>query len=283
MDGGDRKRKAGIRTAATTALALCASLALLAAPASASLKIHESTRTEAITLQFDAVTASCPRGEAPISGGYDVPNPLTSDNLYFPTGSFIGDDGWQASSTLSAGDLGENALSSTAYCAKLGKDVVIRGESVSLDGPASTDLTAVCKRSEKVISGGWAVSAHADSFGTVLGSQRSGKRSWKIRGVITGGTGTLIVLADCVPAEEAPKLKARERTTPTNPAGVTAAPASCEKGEQVVSAGFETESAYLPFEFRRDTKRKWVSTGVDFGDQVDATTIVYCERLDKSR
>lgn len=66
---------------------------------------------------------------------------------------------------LAAGDLEENSMSSTAYCAKLGKDVVTRGDTTSLEGETITDLTAVCKRSEAAISGGWAVSTGSASFG----------------------------------------------------------------------------------------------------------------------
>jgi hypothetical protein len=279
------KRTSRKRDVAVALLVSCVALAVLAVPASAAtLRIHESTRSELITLEFDSVTASCPRGEAPISGGYDVPDQISEPNaIYFPTGSFLADGGWQAASMLAAGDLGENSMSSTSYCAKLGKDVVTRGDTTSLEGETFTDLTAVCKRSEAAVSGGWAISTGPDSFGLVIGSVRAGKRSWKITGGLTGGTGTLVALADCVPNDEAPKLQARKRTTTSEP-GATQAPASCERGEQVVSAGFKSESAVIPFEFRRDTKRKWTNNGVAFtGASVDETTIAYCQKLKKKR
>jgi hypothetical protein len=274
------------RTAAVAVLlAFFAALAPAAGAASAAkLRIHESTRTKLITLQFDAVTASCPKGEAPISGGYDVPDQISEPNAaYFPTASFLADGGWQAASMLAGGDLEENSLSSTAYCAKLGRDVVERGETTPLDGATITDLTAVCKRSETVISGGWAISISPDSFGFVRGSVRSGRRSWKITGGLTGGSGTLVALADCVPNSEAPDLKARKQTTTSEP-GATQAPASCRRGEQVVSAGFTSDLADIPFEFHRDTKRTWTNNGIAFtGKAVDETTIAYCQKLGKKR
>ena len=273
-----------VGTAASALLVVLAALALLVAPASASLKIHEATRTELITLVNDSVTAPCPRGEAPISGGYDVPDQISEPNaIYFPTGSFLGDGGWQVSSKLAAGDLEENSLSSTSYCAKLGKDVVTRGDTTAIEGGTFTDLTAVCKRSETAISGGWAISTGPDGFGLVVGSIRAGLRSWKITGGLTAGTGTLVALADCVPNKQAPELEARKQTTTSEP-GATQAPASCKRREQVVSAGFTSDSGVIPFEFRRDTRRKWTNNGVAFTDtSVDETTIAYCEKVKKKR
>lgn len=174
-------------------------------------------------------------------------------------------------------------MSSTAYCAKLGKDVVTRGDTTSLEGETITDLTAVCKRSEAAISGGWAVSTGSAGFGLVIGSVRSGARSWKVTGGLTGGAGTLVAHADCVPKEEAPDLKARKRTTTGGP-GASRAPVSCKRREQVVSAGFKSDSGVVPFEFRRATKRKWTNDGLAFTDApVDETTIAYCEKVKKKR
>ena len=264
------------------AAALLAAVALMAAaapPAVASLKIHESSRSQLVTSQFASVTASCRKGEAPISGGYDIPNPITDGNFFLPFGSFLGETGWLVSARLAAGDLGENSLTSTVYCARLGKKMKTRGETTPIDAGTSTDLTAVCKPSETVVSGGWAIVTNSSGSGLVLESVRSGKRGWTVSGGMTSGTGTLVALADCAPSDKAPKLAARRQTSPIAAASTTSAPASCKRGEQVVAAGFKSDSAFVPYEFRRDTKHSWTNDGVAFGDAGDATTIVYCEKL----
>jgi hypothetical protein len=57
------------------------------------------------------------------------------------------------------------------------------------------------------------------------------------------------------------------------------------RGEQVVSAGFASDpAADIPFEFHRDTKRKWTNNGIAFTDKaVEETTIAYCQKLKRKK
>lgn len=260
-------------------LGAIAALVLAAAPASASLKIQEATRGKQMTADNDAITAPCPKGTAPIGGGYRTPSFLSEDVLVFPTGSFLGDGGWQASAKVGAGDAEDGFITSFSYCSKLGKAVVTRGTSDDFGPNEAGDLTATCRRSETLVSGGWALSGSADDFGVVHESKRTGKRSWTISGVVTAGPMTMVALADCVPAKGAPKLKTRRSTTASSPTGETVAPASCHQGEQVVSAGFDSDTAFIPSEFHRDTRRTWIDTGAVFGNPGTVTTFAYCEKL----
>jgi hypothetical protein len=264
-------------------LASFAALGLLAVPASAAkLRIHESVRSKSTSAQFDSVTATCPKGEGAISGGYTVPEFSANTGLFFASGSFLGDGGWQASVSQIGDDLEDGFVTSFAYCAKLGKDVVTRGDTTDISNGTFTDLTASCKRKESIISGGWALSTGPDTSALVTRSLKQGKRSWKITGGTTVGTGTLIAIADCVPKKGAPDLVTRKGQGPVSGATSTVT-ASCRKNEQVVSAGFSSNTVFLPFEFHRGGKRTWGTKGATFGDPGTATVAAYCEKLKKKR
>ena len=90
--------------------------------ASASLKIHESRRSKPTSAQFDSVTATCPKGEAAISGGYTVPQFSSLSGFFQSTGSFLNEDGWQASVSQLGDTTKDGFVTAFAYCSKLGKD-----------------------------------------------------------------------------------------------------------------------------------------------------------------
>ena len=250
--------------------------------ANGSLKIHESRRSKPTSAQSDAVTATCPKGEAAISGGYDVPQFSTLTGLFQSTGSFPNEDGWQASISQLGDDPKEGFVTAFAYCSKLGKDVVTTGDTTSLGTGEFTDLTASCKRNQEIVSGGWAFSARLGSSVSLLASVKQGNRSWRITGGMNTGTGTLIVIADCVPKKEAPDLVTRKDSGPVTDKGSTVT-SSCKKKEQAVSAGFTSNTDFLPFEFHRGAKRTWGIRGQTFFADGKATVLTYCEKTGKSR
>jgi hypothetical protein len=252
-----------------------AALVLVVGPADAALRIHETVRTEQMSQDNDAVVAGCQKGEAPISGGFRTPSFNTP--LFDATASFLGDGGWQASAQRRLGDLKDGFITSFAYCAKLGKKVETRGESASFDEGASGNLTASCKRSETLLSGGWAIVGSADDQGLVLQSQKTGKRSWTVFGDATSGTITVVALADCVPSKGAPELVTRKSRKDSSQETIFA---SCKRDEQVVSGGFTSNSVFVPFEFHRASKRKWGMSGKSFSPVPGTvTTFAYCEQL----
>jgi hypothetical protein len=264
-------------------LASFAALGLLAVPASAAkLRIHESVRSKSTSAQFDSVTATCPKGEGAISGGYTVPEFSANTGLFFASGSFLGDGGWQASVSQIGDDLEDGFVTSFAYCAKLGKDVVTRGDTTDISNGTFTDLTASCKRKESIISGGWALSTGPDTSALVTRSLKQGKRSWKITGGTTVGTGTLIAIADCVPKKGAPDLVTRKGQGPVSGATSTVT-ASCRKNAQFVSASFSSNTVFMPCDFHHAWNRTWGTKGATFGDPGTATVAAYCEKLKKKR
>lgn len=259
-----------------------AALVLAAVPASASLKIHESRRTKPTSAQFDAITATCPKGEAPISGGYAVPKFSSLTGFFLPTGSFINENGWQASVSQLGDTPKDGFVSAFAYCSKLGKDLVTTGDTTSLGTGEFTDLTASCKRGQEIVSGGWAFSAGPGASVSLLASVKQGNRSWRITGGMNTGTGTLIALADCVPKNKAPDLVTRKDSGKVTDDGSTVT-SSCKKKEQAISAGFTSNTDFQPFEFHRGARRTWGMRGQTFIADGKATVLAYCEKTGKSR
>ena len=91
------------------------------------------------------------------------------------------------------------------------------------------------------------------------------------------GTGTLIVIADCVPKKEAPDLVTRKDSGTVTDDGSTVT-SSCKKKEQAVSAGFTSNTDFEPFEFHRGAKRTWGIRGQTFIADGKATVLTYCEK-----
>jgi hypothetical protein len=266
-------------------LGVLGTLVLVAGQANA-LAIHESKRTETMSTAFDSVTSTCPKGEGAVGGGYTVP-PFNGGSAFFvPAGSFLGDGrGWQASAQAfgEGADLDGQTITSFAYCSKLGKKVVVRGDSTDVSDGTFSDVTASCKRGESLLSGGWAISSPPGTAPLVQKSIKQGKRSWRAFGGMTTGSGTLIALADCVPAKKAPKLVARKGSSDVS-GEAAEVDASCRQNEKVLSAGYTSDGAYFPFDFHRDTKQTWLSTGTVFsGPGTTAKVIAYCVRSRRER
>ena len=258
-------------------------IALVAAvPATASLRIHQSRRSKPTSMRSDAVTATCPKGEGPISGGYAVPQFSSLTGFFQSTGSFPNESGWQASISQLGDNLEDGFVTSFAYCAKLGKDVVTTGDSTSLGTGEFTDLTASCKRNQSIVSGGWAFSAQLGASTSLLASVKEGDRSWRVTGGMNTGTGSLIVIADCVPKKKAPDLVTRKDTGKVTDGGSTVT-SSCRDKEQAVSGGFTSNTDFQAFEFHRGAKRTWGMRGQTFLADGKAAVFAYCEKVTKHR
>ena len=86
-----------------------------------------------------------------------------------------------------------------------------------------------------------------------------------------------VALADCVPSKGAPDLVTRKGQAPVTGTDSTVT-ASCRKSEQVVSAGFTSDTAFVPFAFHRGSKRNWGVRGATFGSDGTGKVFAYCEK-----
>lgn len=134
-------------------------------------------------------SASCPRDEVAIAGGFHMPPPLippTVTDLFFDS-LRSGTSGWDA--RVVTGPAGPSSVTSEAYCAKRGPaPVEADGSSdpTGLDSTANT-ATASCPAGTSPAAGGFAQPDSGPvSFFFVYSSRRLGD-SWQVTGLHSGG------------------------------------------------------------------------------------------------
>ena len=221
-----------------------------------------------------SATAGCQRGEKLVSGGFDHPD--HSLNAYIePFGSFFSSHrssrrGWSVGAKNYGN--GNGTVVAYAYCAR-GRGIRTRSASgpVPTTGSQVGEVTAMCKPGEKVISGGF---DNPDPDGRpwlIIGSHRSGRRSWTASARnASAQQGQLDVFAYC-------RKRGRVRTrsdTATVPHNVTAAGtaiARCKPGEKLLSGGFKGPDDELTptgpklsyFSSHRAGKRGWTVSAIN--------------------
>jgi hypothetical protein len=176
-----------------------------------------------------------------------------------------------------------------------GTPVSAAQQTVQVNGPAGTTgtATATCPKGTQVLSGGWnQIGGTNASAIEVYQSVRSGKRAWRVSGIMVGSAPapkiTLIGYAYC--RAQAPLVQ-RSVTTPIplinndfNGATVTT---KCPKGMAVVSGGFSipqptTTTAGFVHQSSRQSGRVWSATAsiatVDGTPSQSLTAVAYCSR-----
>ena len=154
------------------------------------------TRSTATTVPTDGqvqigptASASCPRGEIAMAGGFRMPAPLVSPtvtDLFFDS-IRSGTSSWDA--RVVTGPAGPSAITSEAYCARHGTaQVEADGSSApNAQDSASSTATAACPTGLSPAAGGFAQpDSAAVSFFFVYESRRIGD-SWQVSGLHSGG------------------------------------------------------------------------------------------------
>jgi hypothetical protein len=137
-------------------------------------------------LDTGSATAKCPRGTRVVSGGFDNPD-------FAHTGGFdgpnirpyesrkVGKRKWKVSASNRSDEAG--TLVAYAYCHD-GKAPKTKSKNKSLElKPGAPRATAIarCKKSQRVVSGGFSSDQPADFGGPfVTESRRKGKRKWVV-------------------------------------------------------------------------------------------------------
>jgi len=136
------------------------------------------------------VTATCPRGTAPLAGGFTMPPPLHApvvSALYFDS-LRSGTNAWETRAVT--GPAGPSTVTTEAYCAR---DAVATTEADGATAPNAVDFSsstavAACPAGLSPSSGGFAQpDSGFMSFFFVYESRRAGS-SWQVSALHSGGS-----------------------------------------------------------------------------------------------
>jgi hypothetical protein len=251
----------------------------------AGLSDHSKTKTIGPSGK-GAVTAKCPKGSEAAAGGFvgAFSNP-DGKNLGFASRRTTA-RGWKAG----AWNLDEThsaKLTAHAYCSKRPLHLKVKTAKKALGFEQQGSATAKCPRGTKVVSGGFAGPFSQSGVGAsmfVYSSKRVGKARWRAAAANEGGAkGTLTAFAYC--KKHAPRLTPHSKkitvSDPNFPKKVTA---RCPTGSQAFSGGFDNpefgpnvdDSAIVPYESFRSSKRKWTVGGRNFADSGTLVAYAYC-------
>jgi hypothetical protein len=157
-----------------------------------------------IELEIGDATARCPRGTKVVSGGFDNPDfdtqgGFTGPNIRPYESVKVGKRSWRISAYNRSNEAG--ILVAYAYCHK-GKALKTRQASIALPlGPGgfpNGTVVASCKRSQRVVSGGFSSDQPSDFTGPFFArSKRMGKRKWVVSALANVLGPTITAYAYC--------------------------------------------------------------------------------------
>ncbi|UJA19256.1 hypothetical protein HJD18_02925 [Thermoleophilia bacterium SCSIO 60948] len=278
MRGISKKRGASLAVAIAllSTLALVASGALAASPSAVSRSKIVETNSTAL------VNAECPKGKAPVSGGFR----LDPDDGALMNNSLEGVGDGKKSWTANTATFGGSGRSTVfAYCARFAKNMAFRSDRTTLDYGESATVTATCRRGERVMSGGYAFVNSGTPFSVVTQSFRAGARAWSAEAFnfVENRPTTFLVFAHCRPEGKVPALRTVRQTEPFNDDGSpTDVAATCPRGRYALSGGYRTpgeDFTWVVNESRREGSGGWTAAagGASGGDD-EFTVFAYCAK-----
>jgi hypothetical protein len=267
--------------------ALIASAAIAVASASSAggaLKTKSASTTVGADFDAGAATAKCKQGSEAVSGGFD--NPGFNEDFLTEADEAIFNIASAREGKRKWFVLGENGgdvageMFAFAYCDKKEPGLKRKAKTASIDGSATESVSAKCKRGSVAVAGGYGSDDPLPSW-SPLASMRDGKRKWTVRAYNFGtDPSELTAFAYCDKREPAVKTKSAEGPVLAGGAGTLTA--TCKRGRQAVSGGFDTPNgdptiptspAIYPYESRRTGKREWTASG--WNDEETGTFVVY--------
>jgi hypothetical protein len=169
------------------------------------------------------------------------------------------------------------SLGALILAATGGAALKTKSASTHLDPSEEGSVTAKCKRGTEAVSGGFETTEE----GRIRGAARAGKRQWTVTGLGGGIDGVpMTAFAYCDRSE--PKLKKQSTEVSVDSSDVrAAATATCKRGTEAVSGGFEGDSELVVVAAQRDGKRRWTAAALELlpvGQTRTFTAFVYCDK-----
>jgi hypothetical protein len=247
-----------------------------------------STRADRVTLtsngQIATATAHCPGNQRATGGGFSAsPPPSGSTTMQVFASRKIGQHAWQAAVELQTSAPAEMTFTAYVYCAKHAPMTKSNSHSVPILSGVSNfvDSDAACTWG-RARAGGFSLST-PDYDGSLVASQRHGRRGWRTR--IDGDHVTVTTYAYCA-SGRAPKARSGTAgSIGTEFKAATSEP--CPGGRAPLSGGFGQPDAitgfvgngfrdFVPYESKRSSKR-WQSSGEHRGGTTShVVAIAYC-------
>jgi len=159
---------------------------------------------------FGVATASCPRGRAPVGGGFGAPDFADGSVQVITLTSRRRGRAWQVEAIGQSGPTaGEGVglsgrLVAYAYCMKNAPKVTVRKQSVTVDQTGLKTAVATCPKGREAISGGFdgdiRLSGTPQAGGVIVSRRAKRGRAWKGRAISVNETGgaTATVYAYCI-------------------------------------------------------------------------------------
>ncbi len=302
------RRNAITMTCAAAAAALCAIAPGATAGDQSDLRPSAQATAEVTTI--GSAVAHCPAGKV-ISGGFAAPG-FSKEDL--PTvrvnSEAVGRRDWKIDAVL-FGDGDENSndptgqsgsaaprtgtIISHAYCAKLSGRLKARQTTVEVQPGTLGTATARCRRSERVIAGGFAgLDDSSPGAMIVLSSRKAGGRAWTVQGFVRrdgeqpSSPGPLTAIAYCL--KHAPRLVERSQQASVGHEQFRTIDVACPLGSKALSGGFDANVGPLGEDvsasgvvesFRMGGARGWTTSAISIDDGLGATMtgFAYCAEL----
>jgi len=137
--------------------------------------LQKVVRTGTVTTAGDSITASCPAGMKAVSGGVSIPE---LDVLFVQSFRRAGRGGWTASFYTEGRPT--PGVKVSALCDDDPARIREVTKTRSIPGNGRRSVTARCRRSQRVVSGGWdgELSFATPRLVSAFGSIRTGRRAW---------------------------------------------------------------------------------------------------------
>jgi len=296
------RRRRGRLGSGCALLAAALALALLTAPAGATIKpkppvsslfgpvriVAASGNTASSLGATSSAVANCPLKTKVMGGGFTAPFGAGAELVVYESYR-SGSTSWTVSA-VNAG--GSGAVTAYAYCrrTKLKVTSISASTSVGAGFAANANLPLTCPTGTRVISGGFQTTI-GPAPGQFLNTVEStgGLRQWATGAVnYRSGPETLTASAYCVKGiHPRPQFRQDQTSLSVPPFGSVSVSSACapapfvrgKRAHQVLSAGgfyspFRSDGTVIPFitESRRSGKR-WVQTAVNGGNAPGSLTV----------
>ena len=237
-------------------LALAAAAAVALPTAATAHGAGQASGTSPVPAQsLGSSVATCRPGTGVVANGFDAPAFAPGDNAASVariSSRRVGARKVATDAFNFGGQAGD--IVSLAYCARSGKAIRVKSNSVLVPPQSEGSSVASCPRGSRALGGGFEAPGFSNAGGPeiiTVTSMRAGKRGWMVTGFnlppedsgqgggsqVAGRPGVLVAYVYC--AKGHPKLVSTSRQAVILTGGLTTVDAVCPHGARALGGGFD--------------------------------------------